>query len=69
MADGSRAAVLLNRGASEQMITLRWNDLGYPSHLAANLRDLWSHKDLGSFKDQFSTGVPSHGVVMVKVQP
>ncbi len=69
MADGSRAAVLLNRGASEQKITLRWNDLGYPSHLAANLRDLWSHKDLGSFKEQFSTSVPSHGVVMVKVQP
>jgi alpha-galactosidase len=69
MADGSRAAVLLNRGASEQKITLRWNDLGYPGHLAANLRDLWSHKDLGSFKEQFSTSVPSHGVVMVKVQP
>jgi alpha-galactosidase len=69
MADGSRAAVLLNRGASEQKITLRWNDLGYPAHLSASLRDLWSHKDLGSFKEKFEASVPSHGVIVVKVQP
>jgi len=69
LSDGSRAAVLLNRGASEQTITVRWTDLGYPSHLSANLRDLWSHKDLGAFKDQYSATVPSHGVVMIRIQP
>jgi alpha-galactosidase len=69
LSDGSRAAVLFNRSASEQQITVRWTDLGYPSHLSANLRDLWSHKDLGAFKDQYSATVPSHGVVMIRVQP
>ena len=69
LADGSRAAVLLNRGAAEQEITARWIDLGYPAHLSAAVRDLWAHKDLGAFKGQFSARVPSHGVVMIRVQP
>jgi alpha-galactosidase len=69
LADGTRAAVLLNRSTSEQKITVRWTDLGYPAHLSANLRDLWKHKDLGSFKEEFSAAVPSHAVVMLKVQP
>jgi alpha-galactosidase len=69
LADGSRAAVLLNRGAAEQEITTRWIDLGYPSHLSAKVRDLWSHKDLGTSTDHFSAHVPSHGVVMLRIQP
>ena len=31
MKDGSRAVVLLNRGADEQEITANWTDLGYPA--------------------------------------
>lgn len=66
---GNRAAVLLNRSATEQQITLSWEDLGYPSHLSATVRDLWQHKDLGKFTGKFSATVPSHGVVMVTVKP
>ncbi len=66
---GNRAAVLLNRGTTEQQITLNWEDLGYPSHLSASVRDLWQHKDLGKFTGKFSASVPSHGVVMVTVRP
>ncbi len=69
MADGSRAVVLLNRGASEQEITARWVDLGYPATLSAKVRDLWEHKDVGSFREKYSAKVPSHGVVMVHLQP
>ncbi len=69
LADGSRAVVLLNRRATEQEIAVQWVDLGYPAHLDARVRDLWSHKDLGAFQEKFSATVPSHGVVMVKVQP
>src|SRR5216684_6101041 len=52
--DGSRALVLLNRGASEQNVTVAWEDLGYPSHLNAAVRDLWQHKDLGKATEKFS---------------
>jgi alpha-galactosidase len=67
--DGSRAVVLLNRGGAEQNISANWEDLGYPNHLSASVRDLWQHKDLGKFTGRFSASVASHGVVMVTVRP
>lgn len=69
MQDGSRAVVLLNRGASTQPITLNWEQIGYPAHLSASVRDLWAHKDLGKFTQKFSAPLESHGVVMVTVKP
>ncbi len=67
--DGSRAVVLLNRGSAEQEISANWEDLGYPDHLSASVRDLWQHKDLGKFTGKFSAPVVSHGVVMITVKP
>jgi alpha-galactosidase len=69
MQDGSRAVVLLNRGSAEQEISVNWEDLGYPAHFSAQVRDLWQHKDLGKFSGKFSAPVASHGVVMVAVRP
>jgi alpha-galactosidase len=66
---GGRAAVLLNRGASEAEIAAPWTVLGYPEHLSATVRDLWSRKDLGKFTGKFSAKVPSHDVVVVTVKP
>jgi alpha-galactosidase len=67
--DGSRAVVLLNRGAAEQQVSATWEDLGYPHSLSASVRDLWQHRDLGKVTGKFSTAVASHGVVMVTVKP
>jgi alpha-galactosidase len=67
--DGSRAVVLLNRGASEATIAVDWQDLGYANSLPMKVRDLWKKADLGTFKAQFSTTVASHGAVMVTVKP
>jgi alpha-galactosidase len=67
--DGSRAVVLFNRGGTEEKITAAWDALGYPDHLAASVRDLWQHKDLGKFTGKFSSPVASHSVVMVTVKP
>jgi alpha-galactosidase len=66
--DGGRAVVLLNRGASSQNIAVTWEQLGYPAHLSAPVRDLWAHQDRGSFTGKFSA-VESHGVVMIRVKP
>jgi len=65
---GSRAAVLLNRGASEKSITVNWSDLDYPGQMSAGVRDLWLHKEIGQFKDSFSTQVPPHSMVMITVK-
>jgi alpha-galactosidase len=69
MQDGGRAVVLLNRGTSDKEIAVSWQEIGYPSHLSAAVRDLWQAKDLGAFKEKFSTAVPPHTVVMVRVNP
>jgi alpha-galactosidase len=69
MKDGSRAVILLNRGAGETEISVAWNQIGYPAHLSAEVRDLWAHKDLGQFTGSFKASVPSHGVVMVTIKP
>ena len=69
MSDGSRAVALLNRGGSEQQITVNWTDIGYPEQLKASVRDLWQHKNLDSGKGSFSASVPSHGVAMVLIRP
>jgi len=67
--DGSRAVILLNRGASSHEVAVNWEQIGYPRHLSAAVRDLWAHKDLGKFTGQYAAPVESHGVVMVTVRP
>ena len=67
--DGSRAVVLFNRGEQEQDMDVTWPEIGYTASLDALVRDLWSHEDLGTFAGSYSTTVPSHGVVMLRITP
>ncbi|MCD6441631.1 MAG: glycoside hydrolase family 27 protein [Candidatus Marinimicrobia bacterium] len=67
--DGSRAVVLFNRSDESAKMTVKWTELGYPSHLKAKVRDLWQKKNMGKYSNKYSDVVPSHGVVMIKVQP
>jgi alpha-galactosidase len=59
--DGSRGVVLFNRGTTQQEISVTWEDLGYPNHLTAAVRDLWQKKELGGFTGKFSAPVAPHG--------
>ncbi len=67
--DGSRAVVLLNRDSKERELTVSWENLGYPGHLNARVRDLWRACDLGEFRNRFSAVVGAHAVVMVRITP
>jgi len=69
LADGSRAVILFNRGTSESDIAVAWQEIAYPAHLSAKVRDLWAHKDLGAFTGSFSAKVAPHSVVMVTIAP
>ncbi len=69
MADGSRAVILLNRGQADAEISVKWLEIGYPASISAKVRDLWEHKELGSFTGSFKAKVASHAVVMVKILP
>lgn len=63
--DGTMAVGLFNRGIDTATITIRWQDLKLKG--PQPVRNLWLHRDLGSFQDSFATPVPAHGAVLVKV--
>jgi alpha-galactosidase len=60
------AVGLFNRGAETAKITVKWSEVGVTKK-NPKVRDLWAHKDVAGAAD-FTAEVPSHGVVMVKVQ-
>ncbi|MHB8287392.1 MAG: glycoside hydrolase family 27 protein [Caulobacteraceae bacterium] len=65
---GGRALVLLNRGKTPEPITVHWGDLDLPAHLTAKVRDLWLAKDLPSATGAVTATVPSHGVVVLRIE-
>jgi alpha-galactosidase len=69
LSDGSRGVVLFNRGLTDEKMTVKWTEMGYPPYLKALVRDLWQHKDIGKLKDEYSVTVPSHDAVMLRVTP
>jgi len=64
---GPKAVGLFNRGDEEAQVTVKWSDLGVKGK--QTVRDLWRQKDLGRFEGEFTTAVPRHGVVLVKISP
>jgi alpha-galactosidase len=63
----TRAVALLNRNGGSASITVSFAQIGLSSG-QASVRDLWQHADLGTFNGSYTaTGVPSHGVVMLRI--
>jgi alpha-galactosidase len=66
LTDGSMAVALFNRGDQQAKISVNWPDLGLEATQIA--RDLWQHVDLGELANGYSTSVPAHGTVLLRVQ-
>jgi alpha-galactosidase len=66
LADGTLAVGLFNRGDAAGPVTAYWSDLHITGPYLA--RDLWRRQDLGSFHDGFSTTVPAHGAVLLRLR-
>ncbi|KAL3147731.1 hypothetical protein ABBQ32_002472 [Trebouxia sp. C0010 RCD-2024] len=71
---GSRAVVLFNRHSITTQypisnVTVTWEQLGYPSDVKADVRDLHAERTLGTFQYSFTAGVDIHDAVMVKISP
>ncbi len=62
----ARAVALFNRSDKDDTITANWRDIGVAGSMA-KVRDLWQHKDMGTFEGDYRAFVPSHGVVLLKV--
>jgi alpha-galactosidase len=65
LGDGSIAVGLFNRGESENPVTVNFKDIGLGN--SAKVRDLWKHQDLGSFDHSYTTDVPRHGAVLIRI--
>ena len=65
--DGTYTVGLFNLAGSTANVTANWSDLGFTG--SATVRDLWSHSDLGSSANSFTTSVPSHGSELLRVTP
>jgi alpha-galactosidase len=63
--DGTKAAALINVGIADRTVTVKWSDIGVSG--AQPVRDLWLHKDVGTFTGSYSVTVPAHGVVLLKI--
>ena len=66
LADGSQAVALFNGGGQTATVDVKWVDLGLNGSL--HVRDLWARADKGRVTDGFSSEVPSHGVMLIKVK-
>jgi alpha-galactosidase len=63
--DGSKAVAIFNKGEPQPPVTVKFSDLGVGSSM--EVRDLWAGKDLGKFDNSFTTEVPVHGVVLLRM--
>jgi alpha-galactosidase len=66
LSGGDKAVGLFNRGNAPAKIGATWGELGLKS-APSHGRDLWLHSDLRLEGTEFSTTVPAHGVVMLRV--
>ena len=69
LGDGGRAVALLNRGETEKEMIVHWQDVGYPASLKASVRDLWSSKSSDGSEGKYAASVPSHGAVVLRIEP
>lgn len=64
---GERAVLFFNLAfTTDVRMEVAWNDMGLAPG-EAEVRDLWTHEDLGVFEDKFSTVVRPTSVVMLKI--
>jgi alpha-galactosidase len=65
--DGSTAVAFFNRTEKEDEIGVEWAAVGIEGK-RLQARDLWKHETFKVSGHHYSTKVPAHGVVMLKVK-
>jgi alpha-galactosidase len=62
----AKAVALFNSSSVAADMTVHWTNLLLQPG-PATVRDLWARAELGVFTDSFTTNVPSHGAVVLKI--
>jgi alpha-galactosidase len=65
LADGSKVVGFFNLDWGSMPMEVEFQDIGITGPV--RVRDLWSRKDLGTFRTKFAVNVLKHGVVMIKL--
>jgi alpha-galactosidase len=65
LSGGDVAVAFFNRAKDEAKVTMKWADLGITPKRKA--RDLWLHQNVELSTPEYSTSIPGHGVVMLRV--
>jgi alpha-galactosidase len=65
LGNGVFYVALFNLNAFPAEVAVRWKDLGFLD--ASDVRDVWNRKDLGEFKQKFSSIILGHGVRLLRV--
>ena len=65
--DNSYTVALFNLSANRATVTANWTDLGFSGN--ANVRDLWTRTELGSFNGKWGASIPKHGTRLLRVTP
>ena len=67
---GGRIAVsLFNRSPADDVIALRWADVGLPPGATVRVRDIWAAADVGTFSADFSRPVAAHALAFLVLSP
>ncbi|HTS77647.1 MAG TPA: glycoside hydrolase family 27 protein [Bryobacteraceae bacterium] len=67
LANGDTAVALFNRGKDAASITVHWSELGM-NKPPSRARDLWLHQEVKLAGARYTSEVPSHGVVLLRVR-
>lgn len=65
LADGSQAVALFNRTWEEIEIPAEFAKLGIQN--ACAVRDVWSQKEIGVFKERFTASIPGHAALLYRL--
>ena len=69
LSDGSRGVVVMTRGGGSASMQLLWSVLGLLVGTRATVRDLWLHRDLGTFTGSVNVSVPPRDAAALKITP
>ncbi len=67
--NGDIAVAVLNRSASTRNVDIDFSLLPLEAGEKYNFRDLWTHKDVGEFQDNYKVSVASHATAVFRVSP
>ncbi|MDP2884460.1 MAG: putative Ig domain-containing protein [Ignavibacteria bacterium] len=67
MEDGSKAVGVFNLGSKDSTVTVRFSTLNLLG--AQSVRDLWRHRNIGQFEEQFQAVISPHGAELYRIWP